>query len=49
MRAAPLLLTAVRSPELGRVQAKGALRSPELARTGEKDPANSLAKFRTRD
>jgi hypothetical protein len=47
--AVPLLLTTVRSPELGRVQARGALRSPELARTGEKDPAYSLMGFRTRD
>jgi hypothetical protein len=40
MRAALLLPTAAKSPELGRVQALGGLRSPELARTGEKSPAN---------
>ena len=39
----------MRSPELGWVQARGALRSLELVRSGGKDPTNSLMGFRTRD
>lgn len=42
VRAALLLTTTARSPEMGRVQAPGGLRSLELAKTGEKGPTNLL-------
>jgi hypothetical protein len=42
LRAAPLLLAAVRSPELGRVRATVVPGSPELARNEGDDSANSL-------
>jgi hypothetical protein len=42
LRAAPLLSTAVRSPELRLAQARVALGSPELGRDGEGATANSM-------
>jgi hypothetical protein len=42
LRAAPLLLTAARSPELGRVRATAVPGSPGLAKNEEEDSANSL-------
>jgi hypothetical protein len=43
LRAVPLLLAAVKSPELGRVRATAVPGSPELVREGEDDSANSMA------
>jgi hypothetical protein len=43
LRAAPLLLAAVKSRELGRVRATVVLGSPKLVREGEDDSANSMA------
>jgi hypothetical protein len=42
LRAAPLLPTAVKSPELGRVRATAVPGSPGLVREGEDDSANSM-------
>jgi hypothetical protein len=42
LQVAPLLLAAVRSPELGRVRATTVLGSPGLVRNEEEDAANSL-------
>jgi hypothetical protein len=42
-RAAPLLSSMVKSPELGRVRATVVPGSPELVREGEDDSANSMA------
>jgi hypothetical protein len=47
--AAPLLPTAVKSPELGRARAWVVPGSPELGREGENDPANSMAGLQPRD
>jgi hypothetical protein len=49
LQAAPLLPTAVKSPELGRVRATVVPGSPELVREGEDDSANSLAGLWPRD
>jgi hypothetical protein len=49
LRAAPLLLTAVRSPKLGRVCATAVLGSPGLARNEEEHSANSLVGLWPRD
>ena len=49
LRAAPLLLMVVRSPELGRVRATAVPRSPGLARIIEEDSANTLVGFWPRD
>jgi hypothetical protein len=39
------LLTAMRSPELGRVWATAVQRTPGLARIGEENPTNTLVVF----
>jgi hypothetical protein len=49
LRAAPLLLAAVRSPELGRVCATVAPGSPGLARNEEEDSTNLLVGLWPRD
>jgi hypothetical protein len=43
LRAAPLLSSAMKSPELGRVRAMAVPGSPELVREGEDDTAISMA------
>jgi hypothetical protein len=43
LRAAPLLLATVKSPESGRARARGVSGSPELGREGENDTANLVA------
>jgi hypothetical protein len=49
LRAASLLPTAVKSPELGRVRAMAVPGSPELVREGEDDLVNSMAGLWPRD
>jgi hypothetical protein len=49
LQAAPLLLAAVRSPELGRVRAMAVPRSSGLARKEEEHSANSLVWLWQRD
>jgi hypothetical protein len=46
LQAAPLLSTAVRSPELRLARARVAPGSPELGREGENAMANSMARKR---
>jgi hypothetical protein len=48
LRAAPLLLATVKSPELGQARARVVRGSPELGREGENDTANSVAGKRPR-
>jgi hypothetical protein len=43
LRAAPLLSTAVKSPELGQVRARVVPGSPGLGREGENNMTNSVA------
>jgi hypothetical protein len=45
MRATPLLLTAVRAPELGQVRATAVPGSPKLAKNEGEGMANSLVWF----
>jgi hypothetical protein len=49
LRAAPLLLTVVKSPELGRARARVVPGSSKLGREGENDSANSVAGLWPRD
>jgi hypothetical protein len=43
LRAAPLFLATVKSPELGQARARAVLGSPEWVTEGENDTANSVA------
>jgi hypothetical protein len=48
LRVAPLLLTMVKSPELGHARARVILGSPELGTEGKNDTANSVVAKRPR-